>query len=71
MSGRGEAQLGDALPRFTKRDQFRSGSSSFWAIGNAAKAELEKLRRELDSGAWRRRYADLEAQMPKMSDYAK
>lgn len=36
----------------------RSGSSSFWAIGNA-EAGLEKLKRDLDSGDWKRRYAEL------------
>lgn len=36
----------------------RSGSSSFWAIGNA-EAGLEKLRRDLETGAWERRYAEL------------
>jgi SAM-dependent methyltransferase len=35
----------------------RSGSSSFWAI--RADAGLEKLRRDLDSGEWERRYAGL------------
>ncbi len=36
----------------------RSGSSSFWAIGNAD-AGLESLRRDLESGAWERRYSEL------------
>lgn len=36
----------------------RSGSSSFWAIGNAEPG-LEKLKRDLETGAWERRYADL------------
>ncbi len=36
----------------------RSGSSSFWAIGNA-EAGLHALQRDLESGAWERRYADL------------
>ena len=36
----------------------RSGSSSFWAIGNA-EAGLQALQRDLESGAWERRYADL------------
>lgn len=36
----------------------RSGSSSFWAIGNVD-AGLARLRADLDSGAWARRYADL------------
>lgn len=38
--------------------RIRSGSSSFWAIGNA-EAGLEKLRRDLETGEWQRRYADL------------
>ncbi|HJS45234.1 MAG TPA: class I SAM-dependent methyltransferase, partial [Rhizomicrobium sp.] len=37
----------------------RSGSSSFWAIGGSTEAGLERLKRDLDSGAWERRYADL------------
>ncbi len=37
----------------------RSGSSSFWAIGNAAEAGLQKLRRDLETGEWERRYAKL------------
>lgn len=37
----------------------RSGISSFWAIGNAAEAGMEKLKRDLETGAWERRYADL------------
>jgi SAM-dependent methyltransferase len=36
----------------------RSGSSSFWAIGNAASG-LEQLRRDLETGEWKRRYAEL------------
>ena len=36
----------------------RSGSSSFWAIGNA-EAGLQNLRRDLETGAWERRYAGL------------
>jgi SAM-dependent methyltransferase len=38
--------------------RIRSGSSSFWAIRNA-EAGLERLRRDLETGEWRRRYADL------------
>ena len=38
--------------------RIRSGSSSFWAIGNA-EAGLQKLRRDLESGEWERRYAEL------------
>jgi ubiquinone/menaquinone biosynthesis C-methylase UbiE len=36
----------------------RSGSSSFWAIGNAEEG-LQNLRRDLESGEWDRRYAEL------------
>jgi SAM-dependent methyltransferase len=36
----------------------RSGSSSFWAIGNA-EAGLQTLRRDLETGEWERRYANL------------
>lgn len=36
----------------------RSGSSSFWAIDDVAEG-LKQLRDDLESGAWRRRYADL------------
>jgi hypothetical protein len=36
----------------------RSGSSSFWAIGDV-EAGLRKLRRDLETGEWERRYADL------------
>jgi SAM-dependent methyltransferase len=39
--------------------RIRSGSSSFWAIGNSAEPGLQKLRRDLETGAWERRYADL------------
>jgi SAM-dependent methyltransferase len=36
----------------------RSGSSSFWAIGDV-QAGLDRLKRDLETGAWQRRYADL------------
>lgn len=36
----------------------RTGSSSFWAIGNA-EAGLRALRQDLETGSWQRRYADL------------
>ena len=36
----------------------RSGSSSFWAISDV-EAGLQKLKRDLDSGEWDRRYAEL------------
>lgn len=38
--------------------RIRSGSSSFWAISNA-EAGLQNLRRDLESGEWKRRYAEL------------
>jgi SAM-dependent methyltransferase len=36
----------------------RSGSSSFWSIGNA-EAGLQNLKRDIETGAWERRYAGL------------
>jgi SAM-dependent methyltransferase len=39
--------------------RIRSGSSSFWAIGDAAEPGLQKLSDDLESGEWERRYADL------------
>ncbi len=39
--------------------KIRSGSSAFWALGDAAEAGLERLRRDLENGAWARRYAEL------------
>ncbi len=39
--------------------RIRSGSSSFWALGDAAKPGLERLARDLETGAWARRYADI------------
>ena len=38
--------------------RIRSGSSSFWAIGNA-EAGLRRLKRDLETGEWNRRYAGL------------
>jgi SAM-dependent methyltransferase len=38
--------------------RIRSGSSSFWAIRDAEPG-LERLRRDLETGAWARYYADL------------
>ncbi len=38
--------------------RIRSGSSSFWSL-NSAEVGLQKLRRDLASGEWERRYADL------------
>ena len=45
-------------PRAYLDPHIRSGSSSFWAIGNA-QAGLEKLERDLASGEWERRYGHL------------
>lgn len=39
--------------------QVRSGSSSFWTLGEAADAGLERLRHDLDTGEWARRYGEL------------
>jgi SAM-dependent methyltransferase len=36
----------------------RSGSSSFWALGNV-EAGLQKLRQDLETGTWERRYGQL------------
>jgi SAM-dependent methyltransferase len=36
----------------------RTGSSSFWSIGNV-ETGLERLRQDLDSGEWARRHAEL------------
>jgi SAM-dependent methyltransferase len=38
--------------------RIRSGSSSFWAIGDA-EAGLRKLARDLETGEWHHRYSDL------------
>jgi SAM-dependent methyltransferase len=38
--------------------RIRSGSSSFWAIGNA-EAGLQRLKRDLETGEWERRYTEL------------
>jgi SAM-dependent methyltransferase len=38
--------------------RIRSGSSSFWAIGNA-EAGLQRLRQEIEAGEWQRRYGEL------------
>jgi SAM-dependent methyltransferase len=38
--------------------RIRTGSSSFWAISKV-EAGLKKLRRDLESGEWERRYAEL------------
>ena len=39
--------------------RIKSGSSSFWAMGNSVESGLERLRRELQTGEWERRYAEL------------
>ena len=39
--------------------RIRSGSSSFWAIGDAVEPGLARLAHDLESGEWRRRYAEL------------
>lgn len=36
----------------------RSGSSSFWSLGNT-EARLQRLRQDLESGDWQRRYGEL------------
>jgi hypothetical protein len=38
--------------------RIRSGSSSFWILDNV-EAGLERLRRDLETGEWERRYAEL------------
>jgi SAM-dependent methyltransferase len=38
--------------------RLRSGSSSFWAIGNSERG-LKRLAKDLESGAWEGRYASL------------
>ena len=38
--------------------RIRSGSSSFWAIGNAEPG-LQRLKHDLETGEWERRYAEL------------
>jgi SAM-dependent methyltransferase len=38
--------------------RIRSGSSSFWMIGSV-EAGLERLKRDLETGEWERRYAEL------------
>ncbi len=39
--------------------RIRSGSSSFWAIGDAAETGLRRLAEDLETGAWQRRYPEL------------
>jgi SAM-dependent methyltransferase len=39
--------------------RIRSGSSSFWAMGDAAEAGLQKLKHDLDTGEWAQRYREL------------
>lgn len=42
--------------------RLRSGSSSFWALGDAAEKGLVQLAEDLASGAWQRCYAQIMAQ---------
>lgn len=46
-------------PRAYLDDRIRSGSSSFWVIGGAAEAGIQRLKRDLELGEWERRYASL------------
>ena len=39
--------------------RIRSGSSSFWAMGDTAEAGLQNLKHDLDTGEWARRYREL------------
>lgn len=39
--------------------RIRSGSSSFWTLGTRADTGLERLKRDLETGEWERRYAEL------------
>jgi SAM-dependent methyltransferase len=39
--------------------RIRSGSSSFWAIGGSVESGLERLKQDLETGEWERRYAEL------------
>lgn len=39
--------------------RIRSGSSTFWALGDSINPGLQKLRQDLDTGEWQRRYGDL------------
>jgi SAM-dependent methyltransferase len=41
--------------------RIRSGSSSFWALGDTARPGLDRLARDLADGNWARRYATLMA----------
>jgi hypothetical protein len=38
--------------------RIRSGSSAFWAIGGV-ESGLDRLQQDLETGEWKRRYADL------------
>jgi SAM-dependent methyltransferase len=49
-------------PRAYLDPRIRSGSSSFWAMGDAATVGLQKLQQDLESGEWARRYGELLAQ---------
>lgn len=39
--------------------RIRSGSSSFWALGDKAEKGLQRLQQDLQTGAWERRYSEL------------
>lgn len=39
--------------------RIRSGSSSFWAMGQKVEEGLRRLQQDLHSGAWERRYREL------------
>lgn len=45
-------------PHMYLDDRIRSGSSSFWAIANA-EIGLQRLRQDLETEEWQRRYAEL------------
>ncbi len=39
--------------------RIRSGSSSFWVMGAAAETGLQRLKQDLETGEWQRRYGEL------------
>jgi SAM-dependent methyltransferase len=48
-------------PRAYLDPRIRSGSSSFWMLGDNANDGLQRLQQELDTGEWGRRYSELTA----------
>jgi len=46
-------------PKAYLEPRVRSGSSSFWALGDKAQRGLRRLRQDLETGAWERRYSNL------------